>query len=43
MVKSISYSAKEENDAWGLYKKELEKLKESTLVKKDDKKRKIKK
>lgn len=32
MTKSIAYSTKDENEAWELYKKELQKIKESTLL-----------
>ena len=33
MIKSIVYSSKDENDAWELYKKEVQQIKESAALK----------
>lgn len=33
MIKSIIYSSKDENDAWELYKKEVQQIKESAVLK----------
>lgn len=33
MIKSINYSMKDETDAWKVYRKELQKMKEKGLMK----------